>query len=765
MASALLADSPRTCQERDSAATLRVQGPDYDVRIVVASLSLACLLALFYISRKKNRFPTSMLLHKAAADSLVCIIIIATNSALALAQSHDRTREQLIKNGIQLCQKTGALFPFLMGAAVAMAIFWCAALAYNLNRSIHDPFTRPTSRMLKFHGFAWTFAIIFGVVAAIDSPSYNISLDMCWSCDLHSFTLFLVPISLYLFSSSIFLIDAYLRLSAKRHERLAMRMVHVKVSAIYVFSFGFQWTLTCIAYGLKMSMILEDDRRHILFAIAIGLLGPVDLFAFRIGEFVSRAVPGVQHVEEKVRNARRWEGASRRADLASKKRELRALSREGEKADISHWLRQEFVFETIEGLRSSVRRLSLSSKEGKRSITKGHRKSIDQQLQLRHSTARKSMNGIEMSEIPEMAVEHREGQRDSFLLSASSDGTSKSLRDRKSPEPQIDGSTFFSSWLPSPFHCLFQSKPIFDEYMPHTFDRIRHEIFHTDMRAYLESFIGHPAKDTQTLVSQMVLSFSEGKGGGFFFWSLDQRFLVKTLEQGEFDALAKLLHEEGGDYSPYEAHLRESAETSLLPRFYGCYAITIQYHTKRFVVMESVFSTIKLPIHNVFDLKGSWIDRHSDLPDASSGTYKDMDLHSPLRLDKSSSRIIYRNLESDSKLLCDHNIMDYSLLLGVHNFEQNTGPGTHDAVSEKGGNAFVAQTIYVPIYAMGLIDILQTWNSMKWMERYSKIIFKARFSKYLRDGMSAVEPVYYRHRFLRAMRYQLGLEESESSFA
>ena len=36
------------------------------------------------------------------------------------------------------------------------------------------------------------------------------------------------------------------------------------------------------------------------------------------------------------------------------------------------------------------------------------------------------------------------------------------------------------------------------------------------------------------VVERMVLNFSEGKGGGFFFWSLDRRFMVKTLEAEEY---------------------------------------------------------------------------------------------------------------------------------------------------------------------------------------------------------------------------------------
>ena len=51
--------------------------------------------------------------------------------------------------------------------------------------------------------------------------------------------------------------------------------------------------------------------------------------------------------------------------------------------------------------------------------------------------------------------------------------------------------------------------------------------------------------------------------------------------------------------------------------------------------MESVFrSAPGGKVHEVYDLKGSWIDRHSNVQEAGGGTYKDMDLHKPLRLDR-----------------------------------------------------------------------------------------------------------------------------------
>ena len=103
------------------------------------------------------------------------------------------------------------------------------------------------------------------------------------------------------------------------------------------------------------------------------------------------------------------------------------------------------------------------------------------------------------------------------------------------------------------------------------------------------------------------------------------RFMVKTLEPFEFNGLKALLPR-------YYKHLWER-RASLLSRYYGAYSITIQGHTKHFVVMESIFhSAPGGKVHEIYDLKGSWVDRHSDLPDASSGTYKDLDLKKPFQL-------------------------------------------------------------------------------------------------------------------------------------
>lgn len=267
-------------------------------------------------------------------------------------------------------------------------------------------------------------------------------------------------------------------------------------------------------------------------------------------------------------------------------------------------------------------------------------------------------------------------------------------------------------------------------------------------------------------VPKMLLSFSEGKGGGFFFWTHDQRFLVKTLEPAEYAALGELLPE-------YCNHLRGRRD-SLLPRFYGCYSITIPItpyrdYTQRFVVMESIFFGAPGRIHERYDLKGSWIDRHAALPDPSAGTYKDMDLHRPLRIDEAVAKDLHNNLWHDTKFLRDNGLMDYSLLLGVHNrthASRASAASSGKMATERhipddvcATRSHPANKVDAPLYLMGLIDVLQEWNFAKRLERWSKIVFKWRFAPRVRSGMSAIEPDAYRDRFLSAMSYQFGLGE------
>jgi len=210
---------------------------------------------------------------------------------------------------------------------------------------------------------------------------------------------------------------------------------------------------------------------------------------------------------------------------------------------------------------------------------------------------------------------------------------------------------------------------------------------------------------------------------------------------------------------------------SLLPRLYGAYSITIQNHEKYFVVMESVFCEApKGKVHQRYDLKGSWIDRHAGMKAAHGGTFKDMDMHQPLRLPDGHADRFLDELKADTALLRDANLMDYSLLLGVHNEAVPTAglpvqraEASAASAGHGGDDGLIAREVDVPRYYMGLIDVLQAWDLNKRLERLAKIFLKGRFARHVRDGMSALEPTAYRERFLTGIGYQLGVDHGSQS--
>ena len=67
--------------------------------------------------------------------------------------------------------------------------------------------------------------------------------------------------------------------------------------------------------------------------------------------------------------------------------------------------------------------------------------------------------------------------------------------------------------------------------------------------------------------AQMVLNFSEGKGGGFFFWSVDRRLMVKTLESNEARARLPAFR---SVHTAQRAHLAGNEARARLPAFRCC---------------------------------------------------------------------------------------------------------------------------------------------------------------------------------------------------
>ena len=207
----------------------------------------------------------------------------------------------------------------------------------------------------------------------------------------------------------------------------------------------------------------------------------------------------------------------------------------------------------------------------------------------------------------------------------------------------------------------------FKDYSPWVFRHLR-AIFGLDPADYLMS-----------LTSKYILSElgSPGKSGSFFYFSRDYKYIIKTIHHAEHKLLRRILRE-------YYDHVVQYPNT-LISQFYGLHRVKIPYGRKiHFVVMNNLFPPHR-DIHQMFDLKGSTIGRdfkEEDLEHNPRATLKDLNwlrrnLH--LEFDDKVKQLFVDQMRRDVALLQKLKIMDYSLLVGVHDLEK----GNEENVREK----------------------------------------------------------------------------------
>lgn len=193
-----------------------------------------------------------------------------------------------------------------------------------------------------------------------------------------------------------------------------------------------------------------------------------------------------------------------------------------------------------------------------------------------------------------------------------------------------------------------------------------------------------------SLTSKYILSElgSPGKSGSFFYFSRDYKYIIKTIHHAEHKLLRKILRE-------YYQHIENNPNT-LLSQFYGLHRVKMAYGRKiHFVVMNNLFPPHR-DIHQTFDLKGSTIGRdfrEEDLEKNPRATLKDLnwlrrDRH--LELGPMKREVFLAQLRRDVALLQRLKIMDYSLLVGIHNVKKGNEEGLRDKtlqVFQPGGEA------------------------------------------------------------------------------
>ncbi|KAH8320127.1 hypothetical protein KR067_012791 [Drosophila pandora] len=345
---------------------------------------------------------------------------------------------------------------------------------------------------------------------------------------------------------------------------------------------------------------------------------------------------------------------------------------------------------------------------------------------------------------------------------------------------KVDNHLFNKENMPSHFKVK--------EYCPLVFRNLR-ERFGVDDVDFRESLTR----------SQPIKIDSSGKSGAQFYQSYDKFFIIKSLTSEEIERMHAFLKQ----YHPYVV---ERHGKTLLPQYLGMYRITVESVQYYFVVTRNVFSS-HLTIHKYgiihiniysnnlfyrkFDLKGSTVDREASEKELEKHlpTLKDNDFikqRVKLEIGEEAKDKLMKTLSNDVDLLTKLHIMDYSLLVGVHDSvraEEEALQGDHNQAAGRSENseseecdsgerwtyntppdsprgAQYKEVVYevdiyaIPsieekreIYFLAIIDVLTQYGVKKQAAKAAKTV---KYGSNV-DGISTCDPDQYAKRFLDFM--------------
>ncbi|XP_071403549.1 phosphatidylinositol 5-phosphate 4-kinase type-2 gamma isoform X3 [Centroberyx affinis] len=240
-------------------------------------------------------------------------------------------------------------------------------------------------------------------------------------------------------------------------------------------------------------------------------------------------------------------------------------------------------------------------------------------------------------------------------------------------------------------------------------------------------------------------------------------------------------------------HIVKCHGSTLLPQFLGMYRVSVESEETYLIVMRNMFSH-RLVVHRKYDLKGSLVSREAS--DKERGkelpTFKDMDFRNNMQkvyVTEEQKEKFMEKLNRDVEFLVKLKIMDYSLLLGIHDVgraereeEEGEEPSNEEDLETENGLAPAATAgsygtspegiagymssckplgpgefdPYVDVYAvgsvpgapqrevyfMGLIDVLTQYDTKKKAAHAAKTVKHGAGAE-----ISTVHPEQYAKRF------------------
>ncbi|KAG8514148.1 Phosphatidylinositol 5-phosphate 4-kinase type-2 gamma [Galemys pyrenaicus] len=270
---------------------------------------------------------------------------------------------------------------------------------------------------------------------------------------------------------------------------------------------------------------------------------------------------------------------------------------------------------------------------------------------------------------------------------------------KASSKIKVNNHLFHRENLPSHFK--------FKEYCPQVFRNLR-DRFDIDDQDYLVSLTRSPPSE------------SEGSDGRFLI-SYDRTLVIKEVSSEDIADMHSNL-------SNYHQYIVKCHGKTLLPQFLGMYRVSVDNEDSYMLVMRNMFSH-RLPVHRKYDLKGSLVSREASNKEKGKElpTLKDMDFlnkNQKVYIGQEEKKVFLEKLKRDvevmigvpwemqsprnpevevngwylewggedwgclicqfwSQFLVQLKIMDYSLLLGIHDIIQGSEPEEEGPVREE----------------------------------------------------------------------------------
>ncbi|KAI6656388.1 Phosphatidylinositol-4-phosphate 5-kinase type I [Oopsacas minuta] len=326
----------------------------------------------------------------------------------------------------------------------------------------------------------------------------------------------------------------------------------------------------------------------------------------------------------------------------------------------------------------------------------------------------------------------------------------------------------------------------FKSYASETFHHLRKQ-FGINQNEFIDSICQMPLKALH----------NPGASGSLLFITEDDNYILKTVSDKEARFLQQLL-------PGYWMNLHQNSKT-LIPKFFGLFGYQTVIRSMRFVIMNNVLPTnIKYQLK--YDLKGSSYHRKAPETEVAQGamppTQKDIDFQDKfpkgIIMTEDKRDLLMDVLKRDCDVLESFDIMDYSLLVGVHNVTQvlkeaenvaqvsctikkprsilrsrmsinmnscydcptiknSIELATHLATVPPGGFPAKLPDGDFVILFIGVIDILQNFRAKKRIEHAVKSIVINK------ETISVQKPSFYAKRFLRFMKEEVIVEEVKKS--